>query len=369
MMIASAPLLLLTGLVIGAVAGFVMHRSEYCLSGAFRDIFLFGNALLLRSLALLVAVSMVLFEGARRLGWLAFHPFPLLGSPTPANAVGGALFGVGMVLSGGCVVGSLYKLGAGRLVQAATILGLVAGSAVFADLYPGWKAVVSATSFFPGRVTVPQLLGVDPAPVVLLAVVPSVLLFLRWRREGKWIRAGRADGYLQPWIAAILLALAGLGSCVAAGMPMGVTTTYAKAAGLLESLFGGELVTTHPYFGTFPLDAVNPITGASLRGGPAPVWDSVALIQVPLIAGIVLGSALSARSLRELAPRWNVPPRQFALAFGGGVLMGLASRMGAGCNVWHLLGGVPIFAMSSILFAAGIFPGAWIGGRVVSRIL
>jgi hypothetical protein len=62
----------------------------------------------------------------------------------------------------------------------------------------------------------------------------------------------------------------------------------------------------------------------------------------------------------------SVPPRQLAWAFSGGVIMGLASRMAPTCNIWHLLGGLPILSLSSILFVAGLLPGAWLGGRMLT---
>ncbi len=100
-------------LILGLCAGWVMHRSGFCLAGAFRDIFLFRTADMFRALVLLVAATAVLFEAARLAGLLPLYPFPSLCAPTPANVIGGFLFGVGMVLAGGCVVGTLYRMGAG----------------------------------------------------------------------------------------------------------------------------------------------------------------------------------------------------------------------------------------------------------------
>jgi hypothetical protein len=53
----------------------------------------------------------------------------------------------------------------------------------------------------------------------------------------------------------------------------------------------------------------------------------------------------------------------------GGLLLGLAARMAPSCNVWHLWGGVPILAMQSLLFLAGLLPGAWIGARLLTRFV
>jgi uncharacterized membrane protein YedE/YeeE len=335
----------------------------------FRDLFLFGETLMLRTLFLLVVASMAAFEGGRRLGLLPFYPFPLLDPPSLANLIGGCLFGIGMVLAGGCVVGTLYKLGAGSLPSLAAFFGLLAGSALYAEIHPGWAAFAGATAILPGTITLPQLLGVDPAVPVLAVAAPAGWLFLSWRRDGKWHRESHARGYVQPWAAALVLAAIGFLSYLAVGMPLGITTAYAKMAGYAESVLLPGHMETLAYFQAVPLNVKNSLTGLPLRGGAAPVFDSLSAIQLPLIAGIVLGSALSALSVGEFKVYRNVPRDQSVLAFCGGALLGLGSRMTPGCNVWHLMGGLPIFALQSLFFLAGLLPGAWLGGRIVSKIL
>ncbi len=65
-------------LLLGLAAGFIMHRSDFCIAGMFRDLFLFRRFVLIRSFVLLVTVSMALFEAARRFKVLSAYPFPLL---------------------------------------------------------------------------------------------------------------------------------------------------------------------------------------------------------------------------------------------------------------------------------------------------
>jgi uncharacterized membrane protein YedE/YeeE len=140
MLITSIPLLYCVGLLLGLVAGFVMHRSDYCVAAMFRDLFLFRTAAMLRILLWQIVVTMVFFEIARRLGWLPLYPFPLLGSPSLANVAGGFLFGIGMVLAGGCVVGTLYKMGAGSVASGLAFVGLILGSGLYAEFHPWWGA-------------------------------------------------------------------------------------------------------------------------------------------------------------------------------------------------------------------------------------
>ncbi|MDA8122963.1 MAG: YeeE/YedE family protein [Deltaproteobacteria bacterium] len=356
-------------LAIGVAAGVVMHRSDYCLTATFRDVFLFRNWFMIRMLVLLMVASMGLFEVGRRLGWFAFYPFPLLGGGSLSGLVGGTVFGVGMVLAGGCVVGTLYKAGAGSLVSVLAFAGLIAGSAFYAEFHPSWKSFADATSFPKGNVTLPQLFGIDPAVMVAAIAIPSAVLLYRWGRDGKLVRSSQARGYVQPWKAALILALLGFFSCVAVGMPIGITTSYAKISGYVESTFFQDHFDSLAFFKGMPLDLDVPSSGLELHGGPAPVLDSIAAIQFPLVLGIVLGSAFSAISLREWRVHLKIPPVQLAMALAGGILMALGSRMSAGCNVWHLMGGLPIFALQSFMFLAGLIPGTWLGGRLLVKLL
>lgn len=363
------PFMLLTGLLLGLCTGFIMHRSDFCVAGMFRDLFLFKSVFKLRSLTLLVVCSMILFETARQLGLLPIYPFPLLGAPSLANVVGGILFGIGMVLAGGCVVGTLYKMGAGSVPSMVAFAGLLAGSALYAEIHPWWSSVIAMTTFQKGKKTIPQLLDIDPLPLVLITAAVAGFYFLNVYRQGGWVRPSYTEGALQPWKAAILLAVIGLLSYVLIGMPLGITTAYAKMAGYAESCMFSAHYQGLAFFKALPLNYRHPLTGMQLVGGPGATMDAIAVIQFPVIGGIILGSACSALLLREFKIYCTIPFQQYVSAATGGILMGLASRMTPACNVWHLFGGLPVLAIQSLLFLAGLLPGAWIGSLILSRFI
>ena len=89
-------LIMMTSLVLGLAAGAVMHRSDFCMAGMFRDLYLTRQWVMLRNLVLLVASSMLLTEAGQIFG-LFSSPSVLFGPPTLGNILGGMLFGVGMV--------------------------------------------------------------------------------------------------------------------------------------------------------------------------------------------------------------------------------------------------------------------------------
>lgn len=358
-------LIVLSSLAIGLVAGLVMHRSDFCVTACFRDAVLFRDFFLMRQMLLLVVASMALFEAGRLTGLISIHPFPLLGPPSLANAMGGFVFGIGMVLAGGCVCGSLYKLGAGSAASLLAVVGMVAGSALYAEIHPFWAGVTRGTLLAGKAVTVPQWLGLSPPTLLLPLVVLGSFWLYREFRAGRMERSGFAQGHLAPWRAALIIAGLGFASYVLVGMPMGITTTYAKLGAGVETLFAPEHAAGLEYFALQPLNYTPPFAERPITGGPGPNLDAIAAIQYPLLLGIVAGAFLSAVGVGEWRSRWRLPPRQLASALVGGLLLGLAARMAPSCNVWHLWGGVPILAMQSLLFLAGLVPGTWVGARLL----
>ena len=365
----SVLLMYAVGALLGLVSGFVMHRSDYCMAGMFRDLFMFRNSFRLRALALQILLTMIAFEAVRLCKLLPLYPFPILGAPSLTNIIGGFLFGVGMVLAGGCVVGTLYKMGAGSLLSASAFVGLLLGSGAYAEIHPWWASVTKKTTFWGSYITLPQLTGISPTVFVLLISVATLPLFFRWRVRNNWEIESQVRGYMQPWKAAVVLTAVSLFSYLLIGMPMGITTTYAKMAAMFETLLMPEHVHNLAFFQAESLHALYPASGTLMTGGAGPDFDSIWVIQFPLIVGIILGSTLSAKRLDELKIYRRLPAKQFLITLTGGTLLGLASRMVPGCNVWHLMGGIPILALQSLLFLAGLLPGAWAGSRLMPRLL
>lgn len=355
-------------LLLGLAAGVVMHRADFCIAGMFRDLFLTGVDGMQRSLLLLIAASMVLLEVGRLAGLLPGMQV-LYKTPALTNLLGGILFGIGMVLAGGCVVGTLYKMGAGRFPSLLAFFGLLAGSVLYAEIHPVWMAWTDYLKLPVTGKTLPVHLGLATTPMIFgLAVILAVPLW-RWLRTGAMVRPSVVSGYLQPWKAALLLALIGAAACGLLGSPMGITTSYAKMGSWIEQLFFPEHVAGLAYFQTETMMAVERFGGGPLSGGGGPRLDGVVVLQFPLIAGIVLGAAVSAILLGEFRLSFRLPWRQAFSAVLGGIAMGLASRLAPGCNVWHLLGGGPLLVTQSLLFILGLFPGAWLGARLFVNVV
>ena len=90
---------------------------------------------------------------------------------------------------------------------------------------------------------------------------------------------------------------------------------------------------------------------------------------VMLIIGMVIGAFISANMGRDFKVRVPQERKWLAYTFIGGMLMGLGERIGNGCNVGHILSGVPQFSIASIVGGAFIVVGAYVGSKIIVRLV
>lgn len=100
-------------LFFGMLIGIVMHRSRFCFVRAFREPFMTGDAGMVRA----VAVSLIVFgfgSAVIKYNWIqppemgVYHPFWI------GSLAGGLLFGIGMLLAGGCASSTLWRAAEGH---------------------------------------------------------------------------------------------------------------------------------------------------------------------------------------------------------------------------------------------------------------
>jgi uncharacterized membrane protein YedE/YeeE len=101
-------------LYFGIAFGVVFQRSRFCLVNAFREPFMTGQSEHARGAALALVLSMIGFAvlKATDLRDAADWVFP---SFWLGALLGGVLFGIGMVLAGGCGAGSIWRAGEGHV--------------------------------------------------------------------------------------------------------------------------------------------------------------------------------------------------------------------------------------------------------------
>ena len=99
------------------------------------------------------------------------------------NILGGLIFGVGWGLLGYCPGTSAGALAEGRWDALWGILGMLAGAALFAEAFPVMKETVLTWGVL-GKITLPQVLGVNHWIVIVAFVVAGLTLFRFLERKG-----------------------------------------------------------------------------------------------------------------------------------------------------------------------------------------
>lgn len=98
----------------GFALGFVLHRSRFCFSRAFREPFMTGDGTMTKAMILTLAFGILI--GSLLLQHKTVDPY--LAIPASfwlGSFLGGLIFAVGMVFAGGCASGSLWRMGEGHI--------------------------------------------------------------------------------------------------------------------------------------------------------------------------------------------------------------------------------------------------------------
>lgn len=173
----------------GLAFGIIIQRSRFCFVTCYKDIFISRDAALFKAIiiAMLVATigfSLIMYNMVPdpSTGELPAHAkINNIGSPFGIpHLIGGILFGLGMVLAGGCASGTLYRMGEGYVSLWVAFLGTLAGYVFIAQnwewLYPN---LLEGT-----KIWLPQYLGWGWSVfLTILTLVGAYILITYWEAE------------------------------------------------------------------------------------------------------------------------------------------------------------------------------------------
>lgn len=331
----------LAGALIGLLFGFFAHRSRFCLRAAVIEfargtregkltvwLFTFGTAVMLTQAFILM-------------GWLHVSDARQLsarGSLSGA-ALGGAMFGAGMILARGCASRLLVLAAQGNL-----------------------RALLSGLVF----------------AVTAQSALSGLLSPLRLAMAGWWTVEGGA--------ARDLLALSGLGH--PAGLMFGALWLAAALVWAHRQrvrfwgwfgAVGVGLMVAVAWLVTFMLgraafDTVVPIQSLSFTG---PAADTLMLVLSPpgqplkfdlgLVPGVFLGAFTSAALWRELKLEGFQGGQAMRRYIAGALLMGFGGMLAGGCAVGAGVSGAAIFTLTAWVTLCAIWGAAVLTDRWVDR--
>lgn len=174
--------------IMGVGIGVIIRYSRFCFASAFRDPFLVGNTKLLRGILLALMVSTVGFAVIQanyiNQNVIDYNHIPGAVSSVGLHVMIGAfLFGVGMVIAGGCASGVLMRIGEGHALQWVVLLGFIIGTVLGAKDYSFWYDIIiskAKTIYFSEYI--------DLKIVVLgqISVLIGLYVWALWYEKRQW---------------------------------------------------------------------------------------------------------------------------------------------------------------------------------------
>jgi uncharacterized protein len=171
--------------IFGIAFGFVLQKSRFCFTASLRDPVLTGSTSLSRAVLVAFAVATIGFAAIQFSSHLKGDPIPGNISPVGLHTVIGAtMFGIGMVIAGGCASGTLMRVGEGFMQQWIAIVFFVIGSLWGAKDFVWWtENVINKLSISDGvskGVFLPNVFGWGVAFFGQLILLGALFLVAEW---------------------------------------------------------------------------------------------------------------------------------------------------------------------------------------------
>jgi len=167
---ANAPKQLALGFGFGVAFGFLLQKGGVAKYEVLMGALLLTDFTVMKIMLTAIVVGMVGIFAMHAMGWVKLHVKP---TRYAANVVGGLLFGVGFALLGYCPGTGAAALGQGNWDAIAGVVGLIAGSHLYAEMSHRLAATV-LTWGHRGGVMLPDLIGMR-VRVFLWAFVPLLV--------------------------------------------------------------------------------------------------------------------------------------------------------------------------------------------------
>jgi uncharacterized membrane protein YedE/YeeE len=352
-MLYSSYLSTLSAIVVGLMLGFVLQRGRFCLNSAFRDIVFLEDLELFRAYLICVVVAVIgsnLLEDAglimtldRQTGQLATSGLMRQNLLPVANVFGGFLFGLGIVLAGGCASGIVYRLGEGHMSALIAIFGFFFGVATttsgmlrpFHQYLQGFRIEVFGKTnpalwdLFGGGFTVKWL---------TIGVFSIAALIFVFRGKPTFGKSGKGYSWgLTGVLIGVLTILAWEISSLFGGFPRGMAITTPMREFFNSVLFNSSY---------------SPFPEFSFLGIFKGTWGVFFIFSIPI------GAAISALALKEFS--WKISSaKEILTVLFGSFLMGIGAVIAGGCNLGHGVTGMSTMALSSIVAIMAIILGNW----------
>lgn len=338
--------------LISFLFGWILHRTHFCTMGAVSDAVIMGSFDRLRQWALAIAVAALGFGFMSRAGLISPLKtiYPIQTAPWFAMALGGFLFGWGMVWGSGCGSKSLVRLGAGNLKSLVVLVAM--GLAALATL----KGILAIP-----RVRILETVQLDVSQGLFVGQWASMWLNINLQ-QGMLVSSVVVCFLLCVWVFKDRSFISPRN--VFAGLSVGLLVCAMWwISGVLghglehpETLDEFFLATSSRKMEAFSL------TAPMAFGLEALLYfsDGTRRLTIGMVSvlGLCLGSLISAKVQGSF--RWEGFSNAADLKrhLWGGVFMGIGAVMALGCSIGQGLSGMSTLNILSVLATASILLGA-----------
>lgn len=334
--------MLLSGLALGAALGYVMQRGRFCVTGFLRDIFTQRSWRGFVALLIVISVHAIGLAALTTAGVIT----PEYKELAPiAVVVGGLIFGLGIVLAGGCASGTWYRSGEGLIGSwiALVFYGLSA-AAMKGGALKGVQDALKSQKV--GLTTIHESLGISVWPLVIALSGLTAWLVVRYliaefSGPKQATLAPKKSGIAhflaeKPWhvyATAVLVGVLGviawpLSAATGRNDGLGITTPSANLTNFV-------------------------VTGNTEKFD----WG------VLLVLGILAGSFVAAKASGEF--RLRVPDAtQATRSVFGGIFMGVGAAWAGGCTVGNGMVQTSLFTYQGWLALLFIALGVGLGAKL-----
>ncbi|MDD3847353.1 MAG: YeeE/YedE thiosulfate transporter family protein [Syntrophorhabdaceae bacterium] len=171
---------LIYGMITGIIFGFLLQKARVIRYDKQLGALRLMDMTIVKYMFTTVLVAMV---GVYLLKDLGLVKLSIKTTILGGNIIGGLIFGIGWALLGYCPGTSLGALGEGRYDSIWGIIGMLAGAAVFAELFPLMKRTVLTWGNY-GKITIPGILGINHWIVIVIMVILGILMFRFFEKKG-----------------------------------------------------------------------------------------------------------------------------------------------------------------------------------------
>lgn len=155
----------------GCCFGFILQKARFCFTASLRDPCITGSTSVTKAVLIAFAITTIGFAAIKYGSFVNGSEIPGQSYIMPislATAIGGILFGIGMVIAGGCASGTLMRVGEGFAMQMLSLLFFVIGSLIGAGHMGWWTENFIATA---PKIFLPDVFGWGGAVFIQLAII------------------------------------------------------------------------------------------------------------------------------------------------------------------------------------------------------